>query len=141
MIAIVCAKEYILKSQRFATIVSSLKHYRKVPSTRKKTYLKTFIRKYAKLYNYLEVIRILPYNLGAMSNVDRLLSQVKPALIIIDDKLYNKVNYPIKLKESRVRRKHIKNLVTVADNLANYFGILLKDNPEKFKEELKRFEK
>ncbi len=139
MIAIACAREHILKSQRFTTIASSLKHYRKVPSARKKTYLKTFIRKYAKPYNYLEVIRILPYNLGAMSNVNRLLSEVKPALIIIDDKLYNKVNHPIKLKESRVRRKHFKNLVTVADNLANYFRILLKDDPKKFKEELKRF--
>ncbi len=138
---LVGAREHILKSQRFTTIASTLKHYREVPSPRKKTYLKAFTRRYTKLYNYLEIARISVYSLEAMSKINKLLSKIKPALSIVDDKLYSEISYPVKLRESRARRCHLENLVTIADNLANYFRILLKENPKRFREELRRFEK
>ena len=94
-----------------------------------------------KLYKYLEIARISVYSLKAIGKINQLLSKIKPALSIVDDKLYSEVNYPIKLRESRVRKRHHENLVTIADNLANYFRILLKENPKKFREELRRFEK
>ncbi len=141
IIALVGAREHILKSQRFTTIASTLKHFRKVSSSRKKTYLKAFTRRYARLYNYLEIARVLTYSVEAMNKINQLLSKIKPALSIVDDKLYSEVNYPVKLRESKVRKRHLENLVTITDNLANYFRVLLKDNPKKFREELRRFEK
>ena len=35
----------------------------------------------------------------------------------------------------------MNNLMIIADNLANYFRILLKNDPKRFREELRRFEK
>ena len=46
-----------------------------------------------------------------------------------------------KIKESNPKPRYMENLITIADNLANYFRILLKDNPRKFREELRKFEK
>ena len=59
--------------------------------------------------------------------------------MIVDDKLYSTVEYPRKVRESRVREEHRRKLILVADNLANYFRILLNNNPRKFREELRRF--
>ena len=63
------------------------------------------------------------------------------AIAIIDDKLYNKINTITKIKESNPKPRYMENLITIADNLANYFRILLKDNPRKFREEFRKFEK
>ncbi len=43
--------------------------------------------------------------------------------------------------ESRIRLKHHVRLMLVADNIANYLRILLKNNPKKFRDELSRFER
>ncbi len=59
----------------------------------------------------------------------------------MDDKLYNKIKHPRKVRESRVKERHRKKLILIADNLANYFRILLKNNPKKFSKELSIFEK
>lgn len=70
-----------------------------------------------------------------------LLEGLKPLLVIVDDKLYNEVEYPRKVKESRIKERHRRKLVLIADNIANYFRILYNNNPRRFREELERFEK
>ena len=94
VVALVGAREHILKSQHFTTIASTLRHYREIPSSRKKTYLKAFAKRYAKLYNHLEIARISVYSLKAMGKINQLLSRIKPALPTIDDELYSELNYP-----------------------------------------------
>ena len=61
--------------------------------------------------------------------------------VIVDDKLYTVIEHPRRIKESKVREKHRRKLIIIADNLANYLRILLKDDPKKYAEELKKFEK
>ena len=57
--------------------------------------------------------------------------------------MYDQVNYLEKRKrrEGRAKRKHEEYLNKLADNLANYFRLLLRENPRKFNEELRKFEK
>ncbi len=67
----------------------------------------------------------------------------KPAVILVDDKLaehIRNINVLIVL-ESRIIFKHHARLMLVTDNLANYFRLLLKNNPKKFRDKLSRFEK
>jgi len=68
---------------------------------------------------------------------------VNPAVILIDNKLYSMVKGldTQVVPEKNVRYKHHRRLILIADNLANYFRILIKDNPKRFKEELRKFEK
>jgi len=61
--------------------------------------------------------------------------------VIIDDRLYNEIKHPRKVKESRVKERHRRKLVLIADSIANYFRVLCNSNPRKFREELERFEK
>ena len=67
----------------------------------------------------------------------------RPAVILIDDKLAKHIqNVDVLIvPESRIRLKHHVRLMLVADNLANYFRILLKNDPKRFRDELRRFEK
>jgi len=64
--------------------------------------------------------------------------------MLIDDKLASKVvalSGASVVTESKVKYKYHRQLMTLADNLANCFRILLNSNPERFREELRRFEK
>lgn len=143
VIVLVGAREHILKNQKFSSTASMLKHYREVRSKEKRSYIKTFPRRYAKLLRYIEIARVYVYSAKTLEEVNVLLQNLKPALVIVDDELYNQINYPNKQKrrEKEAKRKHEEYLKNIADNLANYFRILLKENPRRFREELRRFEK
>ena len=71
------------------------------------------------------------------------MQKLEPALVLVDDKLYDQVDYPEKQKrgEGKTKRRHEEYLKKLTDNLANYFRIFLKENPRKFNKELKKFEK
>jgi hypothetical protein len=139
VIALVGAREHIVKSRFFSRLCTGLRHFRRVGSDRKSSYLRFFIRRYSKIRGYLEMARIfLP--------ADELISYIntlshKVAIAIVDDKLYNKINIEHKISEGSPKPTYMENLVVVADNLANYFRIVLRDDPKKFREELRRFEK
>jgi len=130
-----------LKSQGFSTIASTLKHYRKIPSSRKRSYIKAFPRRYFKLYNRIEIARIYTYGSSTIKAINTLFKLLNPALVIIDDKIYNMLDYPKKIRESKAKRKHEEYIKRISDNLANYSRILLRENPKKFREESRRFEK
>ena len=51
------------------------------------------------------------------------------------------VTYEPKIPESAPKPRYLENLMTIADNLANYFRLVLRNSPRRFREELKRFEK
>lgn len=135
------AREHVLKTRRFSTIASMLKHYRELPSRRKHSYIKAFVRRYFRIYDYIEVARIYIYGGSSMNKVNELLRLLDPALVIVDDSLYKLVVFPRKVRESMARRRHEEYLKRVADNLANYFRVLLEEEPRLFREELERFEK
>ena|GEM_PF-1023729 len=143
VIALVGAREHVLKRGGFSAIAATLKHYREVHSKRKHSYIKAFPRRYLRLYKHIDVARIYVYTPEALKEINTLLRKLKPALVIVDDKLYDQVNYLEKRKrrEGRAKRKHEEYLKKLADNLANYFRLLLRENPRKFNEELKKFEK
>jgi len=140
-IALVGIKEHILKAQDFSTIASTLKHYRELPSNRKRSYIKAFPRRYSRLYNCIETARVYMYSSSSIKTINTLLKLLNPVLVIVDDKIYNMIRYPKKIKESKAKRKHEEYIKKISDNLANYFRLLLKEAPSKFREELKRFEK
>ena len=136
VIAVVGAEEYILKSGSLAGL-GWVKHFREVPSRRKRAYLRAFPRRYSKVLNYLKVSRITK----DITEIDKLLCSLRPKLAIIDDRIFNRVKYEHKVKESAVKASHLKKLILLADNLANYFRIILKERPKEFNDELGRLTK
>ena len=73
--------------------------------------------------------------------VQSIIENICPLVIIVDDKLYTKIQHPRKVREGHVKEKHRVRLMLIADNIANYFRIIFKEKPEKFREELRKFEK
>jgi len=62
---------------------------------------------------------------------------------LVDDKLAKHLRRAeaLLVLERNIMYKHHRRLMLVADNLANHFRILLRENPRKLREELRRFEK
>ena len=137
VIAVVAAREHLLKRSDFLKAAKWVKHFREIGSDRKRFYLSTFPKRFRKLKPFLDITRIC---LNIRSTQD-ILNGLKPLVVIVDDKLYSKINHPRKVRKSRVKERHRRMLTLIADNLANYFRVLLKDNPERFLEELKKFDK
>ena len=137
VIALVGSRESILKSRTFSTLCIGLEHYRRVPSWRKARYMRFFEKRFLRLREFIDAARVVP----SPSEVDRVLQIVRPGLVVVDNKLLRLVTYEPKIPESSPKPKYLENLMTIADNLANYFRLLLKNDPKRFKKELRRFEK
>jgi len=141
VIVLIGAKEHVLKTPSFAKRASGLKHFREIGSDRKRTYLKAFPKRFDKLKQHLEIVKVLRYSEESIRYIDDYLHRVQPSLVIVDDHLYHLISYPNKLLEGNIRREELRRLLVIADNLANYFRLILKNDPKKFREELRRFEK
>lgn len=137
--ALVGARKGMVKSRAFEMMCTRLKHFRRVGSNRKRSYLKTFVKRYARIRSYIEVARVFLSTEDLLNFTNVLLHRV--AIAIIDDKLYNEIKITYKIIEGNPKPRYMENLVVIADNLANYFRILLKSSPEKFEEEVRNFEK
>ncbi len=89
-----------MKSYEFSTIAATLKHYREVHSMRKRSYIKAFPRRYLKLYKYMEVVKVYTYTPKNIKEINELLQELMPTLVIVDDKLYDQITYPEKQKRT-----------------------------------------
>ncbi len=137
VIALVGAREHIIKTSRFIKSLSRLRHVREVGSDRKSRYISLIPKRIQRVKEILEIVRIC----RDLACVENTLKQLSPLVVLVDDKLYSYIKHPRKVKESSIKETHRKKLMLLADNLANYFRILLKSDPKRFREELKRFEK
>ncbi len=116
-IVLVGVREDVLKSKRFSRACSMLKHFRRIGSDRKKQYMKTFIKRYqSKIKNIVEVVKVF----NDIDDLVEYLKSLNPVLIVLDDKLYDKVELQNKVRESSGKPKYMEYLMLLADNLANY---------------------
>ena len=128
-----------MKSKGFLYATSWLEHFREISPRRRSGYLRKFSKHFQRISQYLERVKIF-------RNVEPLLSFVKsyrPSVVLVDDKLtkYLQNIEALVIHESQVRFKHHARLVLLADNLANYFRLILKSDPKRFRDELRKFEK
>ncbi len=135
------AREYILKSRSFLYATSWLRHYREVPSRLKKSYF--YLRRFSKHYPRIAEHILLARVYREVSQTVSLTEKLSPSVLLVDDKLtrYFKYINTVLVREKNIKYTHHKRLILVADNLANYFRVVLRDNPKRFREELKKFEK
>lgn len=140
VIAVVGVEEHVLKSRWFQRLVSWAKHYRRIGSNKKHGYMDKFPRKYVKVLKHLVLSRIYL----STESVGEDLRSRNIAVVLIDDKLVNAIELPeqvLVITEGNIKYTYHKQLMALADNLANYFRILLKNNPKKFREEQERLTK
>ena len=139
IIAVVSAREHVLKRSEFLNHTSWVVHFRKLHPRRKHSYLAKLPKRFSKITRYLLYVRIFVSENEMLEFIVRL----RPSVILVDDKLLDKVKEvnTLIIPEKNIRYKHHRRLMLLADNLANYFRILLKEKPKKFREEFKRFKK
>jgi len=136
------AREHVLKNPRFLYHAGWTKHFREIPSHRKRSYIKRFPTRFSKIKRYFTVVRIAT----SINECLEVVRNIRAPVLIIDDKimLYVRNILPeevVMIPEGNVQYRHHKLLLTIADNLANYFRLILKTSPRRFREELERFEK
>ncbi|RLB79811.1 MAG: hypothetical protein DRH17_13110 [Deltaproteobacteria bacterium] len=139
VIALVGAREHILKRREFLDYTSWLVHFRELHPRKKRSYLAKFPKRFSKISNHLLYVRIFRYE----NELQNFVNQLEPAVLLVDDKLLNlfqETNTPI-VPEKNIRYKHHERLMLLADNLANYFRIILKEKPRNYGRELRKFEK
>ncbi len=125
VIALVCSREHILMPRSLLYATSWLRHYREVPSRLKKSYLRRFSKHNPRIAEYMLLARVYR---GAPQAITERLS---PSVLLVDDKLtryFRHIDIVI-VQEKNIRYTHHKRLMLIADNLANYFRVLLRDNP------------
>ena len=139
VIVLIGAREHILKSRSFLYATSWLRHYREVPSRLKKSYLRRFSKHYPRIAEHILLARVY----REVSQTVSLTEKLSPSVLLVDDKLtrYFKYINTVLVREKNIKYTHHKRLMLVADNLADYFRVVLRDNPKRFREELKKFEK
>jgi hypothetical protein len=112
----VAAREHAVKSSSFLNKASWVKHVADLSKHERATYLHKLPSRLAKIVNFLEYIMHFNNTEDCNSFVDNL----QPAIVIVDPKLNPHINYPRKITEDRVKRRHEKLLALLADNIAYY---------------------
>ena len=115
-IGLVAAKEHVIKTANFLNKTSWIKHIADLPKREKTVYLHRLPDRLAKVTKYLSRIRLFR-NTKTCSEFVKILN---PAVVIVDPKLNPHIDYPRKVLEDRVKRRHEKILALLADNIAYY---------------------
>lgn len=136
VIAVVGIEEPILKSSKFTQVTEWVKHLRELGSDKRKQYLRALPRRFKKIRQYLMLARICT----TIRCVQKLIYSYNPLVVIIDDKLANRVQYPRKVRESNVKEHHRRRLILLADNLAGYARTLRSRGSNKWLEKVKELE-
>ncbi len=136
VIAVVGASEHVLKNE-IVRRASWVKHFRKIPSTEKRAYMRRFPTRFFKIYRYLSIVRVF----NDVERATLFINSLSPGLLIVDDKIFDKINYKNKIYENAPKPRYLEILCLLADNVANYFRIAMKKSLRKYLEELRKFEK
>ncbi len=135
-IGVVAAREHSIKSSDFLNRASWVKHIADLPRREKTVYLHRLPTRLSRIMDYLESTR---YFLS-IDNCNKYIELLRPVVVLVDDKLYNAITYPRKVKESRIRERHRKVLIMLADNVA-YYTYWILEVRKKSIEELRRIVK
>jgi len=115
-IGFVVAREHIIKKHSFLNKASWVEHVANLPRYEKVIYLRKFPDRLSKVGEFIEYIRWFNNPNGCSDFVNRL----NPAILIIDPNLDPYINYPHKIPENKVVRRHEKILALLADSIAHY---------------------
>ena len=99
-----------------------------------------FSKRFMKISGYLTCVKIF----RSREELVEFIVRAKPSVLLVDNKLVSAVKGVgvLIVAEDRIRYKHHEKLMLLADNLANYFRVLLRESKEeKYRRELRRFEK
>jgi len=112
----VAAWEHVVKRCSFLSRASWVKYVADLPRWEKALYLRKFPERFSKLMEFLEYVKWF----NDLDNCSNLIDRLRPAVLIVDPKLYTYINYPRKIPEHRVSRRYEKVLALLADNVAYY---------------------
>jgi len=115
-IGVVAAEEHLVKQSSFLDSVSWAKHIADLAKREKIVYLHRLPHRLAKIHGYLTYIR----HFSSPNSCNSFIESIKPVVILVDDKLYDRLTYRPKIKESRVKERHRRVLTILADNVAYY---------------------
>jgi len=112
----VAAREHVVKSRGFLIRASWVKHIADLPRWEKALYLRKLPERFSKLREFLEYVRLL----NDLDSCSDFVKRLRPAVLIVDPKLYTYIDYPRKIPENRISRRHERVLALLADNVAYY---------------------
>lgn len=133
--SIVGVCENVLKS-RMMYRVKWLAHISRLPKYNKRRYLIKFPGRYQKHVFPFLILAKISKDLNRIVNY---LYELKPDLLIIDDRIAPKIEYKSKIRESYAEKiKIYRVLQLIADNLAYYARELYENNPKQFRSKIQK---
>ena len=116
--------------------VKWLAHISRLPKYNKGGYLIKFPGRYQKHVFPFLILAKISKDLNRIVNY---LYELKPDLLIIDDRIAPKIEYKSKIGESYAEKiKIYRVLQLIADNLAYYARELYENNPKQFRSKIQR---
>jgi len=115
-IGLVAARESVIKSNDFLNRSSWVKHIADLPKREKVAYLHRFPSRLARVRDYLERILVV----SSIESANSAVTDLAPTTVLVDDTLYSHIQHPRKVRESRVKERHRRVLISLADNVAYY---------------------
>lgn len=110
------AREHLIKQSSFLSETSWTRHIVDLAKREKIVYLRRLPHRFAKISGYLLYIR----HFSNIYSCNSFIRSIKPVVVLVDDKLHDLLAYKPKVKESRVKERHRKVLIILADNVAYY---------------------
>ena len=93
-----------------------MKHVADLPRREKTVYLHRLPERLSKVLDMLAYVRVF----NSVDRCSSFIETLNPLLVLVDDRLYSRIQHPRRVRESRVRETHRRRLVMLADNIAYY---------------------
>ncbi len=116
VIALVATREYVLKDSSFLVSTKWVKHVAELEKHEKSRYLHLLPKRFKSVKPYLTHVKTF----SSVEPCNNLIKQLKPIVVLVDDKLYSSIDYPRKIREGKIRERHRRRLVMLTDNVAYY---------------------
>jgi len=115
-IGVVVAEEHSMKRSSFLDAASWAKRIADLDRRERIAYLHRFPHRFAKVLSYLTYVR----HFSSLESCNSFIQSVRPVVVLVDDSLYDLLDFRPKVRESNIAERHRKVLTILADNIAYY---------------------
>jgi len=115
-IGVVVAEEHPVKRSSFLGAASWARRVADLDKQERIAFLHRFPHRFAKVLGYLMYVRLF----SSLDDCNSFIQSVRPVVVLVDDSLYDLLDFRPKVRESNIAERHRKVLTVLADNVAYY---------------------
>jgi len=110
------AEEHSVKRSSFLDAASWAKRIADLDRRERIAYLHRLPYRFARVLGYLMYVRLF----SSLESCNSFIRSVRPIVVLVDDSLYDLLDFRPKVRESNIAERHRRVLTVLADNVAYY---------------------